>query len=89
MAFASFFNSRFVRRLGMRRISHAALLGFVGTALLHLGIEAVFGRPPLVFFVSMLALSLFFFGLIMPNFNALAMEPMGRIAGTASSFIGA
>jgi DHA1 family bicyclomycin/chloramphenicol resistance-like MFS transporter len=25
----------------------------------------------------------------MPNFNALAMEPMGRIAGTASSFVGA
>ncbi len=36
----------------------------------------------------MLALSLFCFGLLMPNFNAIAMEPMGRIAGTASSFIG-
>ena len=36
-----------------------------------------------------MALTLFCFGLIMPNFNALAMEPMGRIAGTASSFFGA
>ena len=33
--------------------------------------------------------ALFCFGLIMPNFNAIAMEPMGRIAGTASSFVGA
>lgn len=88
MALASFFNSRFVMRLGMRRISHAALLGFVATALLHLGVEAVVGRPPLPLFVLMLALSLFCFGLLMPNFNAIAMEPMGRIAGTASSFIG-
>ena len=36
-----------------------------------------------------MALTLFCFGLIMPNFNAIAMEPMGRIAGTASSFFGA
>jgi DHA1 family bicyclomycin/chloramphenicol resistance-like MFS transporter len=24
----------------------------------------------------------------MPNFNAMAMEPLGKVAGTASSFIG-
>jgi DHA1 family bicyclomycin/chloramphenicol resistance-like MFS transporter len=30
----------------------------------------------------------FCFGLIGPNFNAMAMEPVGHIAGTASSFIG-
>lgn len=33
--------------------------------------------------------ALFFaFGLIMPNFNAIAMQPMGAVAGTASSFVG-
>jgi DHA1 family bicyclomycin/chloramphenicol resistance-like MFS transporter len=88
IAFASFFNSRFVMRLGMRRISHTALLGFVAISLLHLAIEAAFGLPPLPVFLLMLALALFCFGLLMPNFNAIAMEPMGRIAGTASSFIG-
>jgi DHA1 family bicyclomycin/chloramphenicol resistance-like MFS transporter len=89
LAVASFVNSRFVMRLGMRRVSHAALLGFVATAALHLALDLAFGRPPLAVFVPLLALALFFFGLIMPNFNALAMEPMGRIAGTASSVIGA
>jgi MFS transporter, DHA1 family, multidrug resistance protein len=89
LAVASFVNSRFVMRLGMRRVSHAALLGFALISLLHLGIDLGFGRPALAVFLPMLALALFFFGLIMPNFNALAMEPMGRIAGTASSFIGA
>lgn len=37
----------------------------------------------------MLAVNLFCFGLIMPNFNALATEPMGRMPGTASSLVGA
>ncbi|MEQ8967346.1 MAG: multidrug effflux MFS transporter [Azospirillaceae bacterium] len=89
LALASFLNSRLVMRVGMRRLSHGALIGFVVTGLAHLAIRAVFGPPPLVVFVALLALALFFFGIVMPNFNALAMEPMGRIAGTASSFVGA
>jgi DHA1 family bicyclomycin/chloramphenicol resistance-like MFS transporter len=88
LAVASFLNSRLVGRRGMRRISHGAMLGFVALSLLHLGIALALGRPPLVVFVSLLALTLLCFGLMMPNFNALAMEPMGRIAGTASSFVG-
>ena len=89
LAVASFVNSRMVGTIGMRRVSHAALLGFVATALVHLALVLSAGAPPLMLFLLLLALELFCFGLIMPNFNALAMEPMGRIAGTASSFIGA
>jgi MFS transporter, DHA1 family, multidrug resistance protein len=73
----------------MRRVSHAAVIGFAGIGLLHLGLVTGLGAPPLWAFVLLLALNLFCFGLIMPNFNAIAMEPMGRIAGTASSFVGA
>jgi MFS transporter, DHA1 family, multidrug resistance protein len=89
LAVASFANSRLVLSLGMRRISHAALLGFVAVAFVHLGLDLATGQPPLPVFVMLLALNLFCFGLMMPNFNAIAMEPMGRIAGTASSFVGA
>jgi DHA1 family bicyclomycin/chloramphenicol resistance-like MFS transporter len=89
LALASFVNSRLVMRLGMRRISHAALIGFVVIALVHAGLDALFGQQPLWVFLPLLSLNLFCFGLLMPNFNAIAMEPMGRIAGTASSFIGA
>jgi MFS transporter, DHA1 family, multidrug resistance protein len=89
LALAAFLNSRFVGRLGMRRVSHAALIGFAVTALLHLGLDLAYDGPPLAAFVLLLALDLFFFGLLMPNFNAIAMEPMGHIAGTASSFVGA
>jgi DHA1 family bicyclomycin/chloramphenicol resistance-like MFS transporter len=89
LAVASFLNSRLVGQLGMRRISHGAMLGFAALSILHLAIALGFGRPPLLVFVVLLALTLLCFGLMMPNFNALAMEPMGRIAGTASSFVGA
>ena len=89
LAVASFVNTKLVGRVGMRRISHAALIGFAAIGVVHLGIATGFGQPPLAVFVVLMALGLFCFGLIMPNFNALAMEPMGRIAGTASSFVGA
>jgi len=89
LAIASFVNTRLVGRMGMRRVSHAAMLGFVAIGIIHLAISVGFGHPPLPLFVGLMALELFCFGLMMPNFNAIAMEPMGRIAGTASSFVGA
>jgi DHA1 family bicyclomycin/chloramphenicol resistance-like MFS transporter len=87
VALASFTNSRLVGRLGMRRVSHLALLGFVAACVL-IAAAGFPGRPPLAAFVAFLAVSFYCFGLVAPNFNALAMEPMGRIAGMASSFIG-
>ncbi len=89
LAVAAFVNGRSVMRFGMRRISHAAVLGFAAAGLAHLGYYLAFGTPPLWLFLGFLACCLFCFGLIAPNFNSLAMEPMGRVAGTASSFIGA
>lgn len=90
LALASFANGRLVANFGMRRMSHTALLGFIVTAAIHLALAAFFaGPPPLWLFCALLSLNLFFFGIAMPNFNAMAMEPLGRIAGTASSFVGA
>jgi DHA1 family bicyclomycin/chloramphenicol resistance-like MFS transporter len=89
IAISSFTNSRLVQRFGMRRLSHGALLGFVIAAgLLWIAAAGAAGRPPFwVFFV--LTLILFgAFGFIGTNFNALAIEPLGRVAGTASSVIG-
>lgn len=89
MALAALVNSRTVMRVGMRRISHGAVLGFLATAVIMALVSRGAEPPPLVLLVGLLSLCLFCFGLIMPNFNALAMEPMGAIAGTASSFVGA
>lgn len=89
MGVASYLNARLVRRLGMRRLSHAGLLGFMACAALQAAFAFAFdGRPPLVLFGALLGLAHFLFSLTVPNFNAMAMAPLGAIAGTASSLIG-
>ena len=46
------------------------------------------GMLPLPLFMALGALMMFAFGLVFANFTALAMEPQGHIAGTASSLYG-
>lgn len=84
---AAFVNARLVPRLGMRRLSHSALLIQLGLALAFAAI-AWTGQPSLVLLLVFLGFSMFVVGLCFPNFNALAMEPHGAIAGTASSIVG-
>jgi len=87
MALASLTNTRLVGRLGMRRVSHAALLGQIAACALM----AVLGfpeHPPLWALGAFMAAVFYCFGLIAPNFNAMAMEPLGHVAGMGSSFIG-
>jgi DHA1 family bicyclomycin/chloramphenicol resistance-like MFS transporter len=86
-AIAGFINSRFVDRLGMRVISHGALLGYVVVAAIMLAAVKL-QMLPLPLFMVLSALMMFAFGLMISNFTALAMEPQGRIAGTASSLYG-
>lgn len=89
MGLSALLNSRLVRRYGMQRISHAAMFAFMGLALLQAGFALLYGgHPPLFLFAGLLGLSHFATSLAMPNFNAMAMEPLGQVAGTASSFIG-
>jgi len=86
-AIAGFINSRLVGRLGMRVISHGALLSFVAIAATML-VAAKMQMLPLPLFMALSALMMFAFGLMIANFTALAMEPQGHIAGTASSLYG-
>jgi DHA1 family bicyclomycin/chloramphenicol resistance-like MFS transporter len=86
-ALAGFLNARFVGRLGMRVISHGALIAFVTVAGLML-LGAKLEMLPLPLFMALSALMMFAFGLMIANFTSLAMEPQGHIAGTASSLYG-
>ncbi|MEX6509018.1 multidrug effflux MFS transporter [Jiella sp. M17.18] len=89
MAASSFLNSRLVERLGMRRLSHGALIGFLSLAAIHLAVAvAMGGAAPIWFFVPIMTLNFCLFGFIGTNFNALAMDPLGHVAGTASSVLG-
>ena len=87
VAVAGFLNARFVGRLGMRVISHGALVGFVAVAATMLAAVEL-QMLPLPLFMALAALMMFAFGLMFANFTALAMEPQGHIAGTASSLYG-
>ena len=86
-AVAGFLNARFVGRVGMRIISHGALVGFVAVAGIML-LAVKMHMLPLSLFVPLAALMMFAFGLMFANFTSLAMEPQGHIAGTASSLYG-
>ncbi|MGD2133878.1 MAG: hypothetical protein PVI23_13870, partial [Maricaulaceae bacterium] len=84
---ASLLNARLVGRYGMRQLSHAALLGAVVVNVVHVLFALVFGESFWVFF-ALMAATMFAMGLVISNFNALALEPLGRIAGTASAAFG-
>src|ERR1700733_5808162 len=87
VAVAGFLNARFVGRLGMRVISHGALVGFVAVAGIML-VAVKMHMLPLPLFMVLAALMMFAFGLMFDNFTSLSMEPQGHIAGTASSLYG-
>jgi len=87
MSLSSFLNARLVGRLGMKRISHSAVAVF---ALLS-AVMALLARSGLLSFLPFMLLLggiMFLVGMIFSNFNTMAMEPQGHIAGTASSLIG-
>lgn len=87
LAVANFTNSRLVERIGMRRISHVALIAFILLSSALAIFTSVYGEHLFVFF-PVFALTFACFGLMGSNFSALAMEPLGKIAGTASAAYG-
>lgn len=87
MGIASYVNSRIVLRMGSRRVSHAALIGYIVIGGVHLVSAEILDDSLLSFALFQFAI-MFCSGLVGSNFGAMAMEPMGAIAGTASSIQG-
>ena len=87
MGVAAYCNSRLVERLGMRLISHTALLVFIGVAALHLVVAAL-GREGMWTFVALQGVTMAAFSLAASNFGAMAMEPVGSVAGMGASLQG-
>ena len=86
---ASLVNSRLVMRFGMRRLSGLALSALSGLSLAFFGVAwAAAGDPPLWALMAYLMASFFCIGILFGNFNALAMDPLGHIAGVAASVVG-
>ena len=87
MGVAAFLNSRIVERMGMRRISHTALLTYICITALHTAIAAL-GAEQLWTFVVFQSATMACFALSISNFGAMAMEPVASVAGIGASLQG-
>ena len=89
---ASFINASLVMKYGMRllaTIGFALQIIFAVIILLILNTSILADQLFLTVFVIWSTIAFFLKGLYFGNLNALAMEPMGKIAGMASAIIGA
>ncbi|MGE0409418.1 MAG: multidrug effflux MFS transporter [Amphiplicatus sp.] len=87
LACATLINARLVGRLGMRRLLHGAIIFFIIVNFAHLAVIWAAGDT-LALFLLFNSASFFMIGLIAPNTTALALEPVGHIAGSASAMNG-
>lgn len=85
---ASMVNARFVQKWGMEYLCSRATMGIIFCSAIFLVLQLL--TPPVLWHFLIYAAVLFFcFGLVFGNVNAMAMEPMGHVAGIASAVIGA
>ncbi len=90
IALAMITNGRMVQRLGMRLISKRAVYGFIASWTVMMAFTIAYhGHPPLPVVGVLMFCSFFCSGLLFGNYNAMALEPMGHIAGMASAISGA
>ena len=87
---ASLLNARVVVRFGMQRMILIALCAQIAVAvtmlaILQMGLGVAVEFPA---FIAFMTLQFFCVGLIFGNLNALALEPMGHVAGMAASVVG-
>lgn len=86
---ASFVNGRLVMRFGMRRLSVLALAVTAIVSALYYMLALYYGGvPPFGTFMAYGLIILFCQGLLFGNLNAMAMEPLGSIAGIGAAVVG-
>ncbi|GLQ05529.1 multidrug effflux MFS transporter [Sneathiella chinensis] len=85
---ASFTNSALVMKLGMRNLVRTALWALSALSAVYLVVALLTaGQPPLWSLMIYLLFLFFCLGILFGNVNAMAMEPMGHIAGIASAVV--
>lgn len=84
---SSLVNSQLVQKLGMQHLAKLAIWGIIASSaiflIVHLSVTI-----ELWMFMIYAAVLFFCFGLVFGNVNAMAMEPMGHVAGIAAAIIG-
>jgi len=86
---ASLLNARLVVRYGMKPLARRALWLMGGlSAVFYVVASSYSGVPPLPLLVAYLLVVFFCDGILYSNMNALAMEPLGHIAGMGAAVVG-
>jgi DHA1 family bicyclomycin/chloramphenicol resistance-like MFS transporter len=85
---ATFMNSQLVVKYGMRRIVHLSMLSFIAISLVFISLYHSGNNPSIEVLVTFFALQFFTIGFLFGNLRALAMQPMGHIAGIGSALNG-
>ena len=86
---AALFSARLVMKFGMRRLCMSALTLQATTSLVFLAVAlSQGGQLSLTLFMTWAAICFFLMGFLFGNFNAIAMEPLGHIAGVGAAMVG-
>lgn len=91
---SSLLNARLVMRLGMRRMIGIAITGQMVLSVVAIGVflgtygATASGVWGFAFFILYMLAQFFATGFLIGNLNALALEPMGHVAGMAASVMG-
>lgn len=86
---ASYLNGRLVLQYGMRKLSQRAMLTYTTLSILVFLFALTQGGLPPLWLVTLYFIIIFFtIGMLFGNLNALAMEPLGHIAGVGAAIIG-
>ena len=86
---ASLLNARLVMRHGMRRLTGIAIIALTVLSAGLWGLVAFGGVPGFGVFMGWQIATIFCIGMIFGNVQALAMEPLGHIAGLGAAIFGA
>jgi DHA1 family bicyclomycin/chloramphenicol resistance-like MFS transporter len=85
---AIFLNGTLVVKYGMEKLITISLLGFFGVSLLYIILFFKGANPSLPILLVFFALQFFAIGFLFGNLRALAMQPLGHIAGIAAAITG-
>ena len=85
---ATFLNSRFVVKYGMIRIAYSAAIGYAVISILYVILFSSGKNPSIYVLLGFFALQFFAVGFLFGNLRALAMQPLGHIAGIGAAING-
>jgi DHA1 family bicyclomycin/chloramphenicol resistance-like MFS transporter len=81
-------NASLVLRYGMKRLVTLALLGYFATSLLYILFFFGSDNPSIIILLAFFGTQFFCVGFLFGNLRALAMEPVGHIAGIGAAITG-